>query len=115
MPNVFRVGEVYLPLDSKVADCDRRATGDAGALSVGGGGGGGGDAAPTLLPWFRETSSSVFKSLSCQYGSVSVTTSKALPSGLQQLTNDSNTAQLYTHHKALQERTSNKSEHKFHR
>jgi hypothetical protein len=50
MPNVFRVGEVYLPLDSKVADCDRRATGDAGALSVGGGGGGGGDAAPTLLP-----------------------------------------------------------------
>ena len=50
MPNVFRVGEVYLPLDSMVAFRDRGVTGDAGALSVGWGGGGGGDVAPTLLP-----------------------------------------------------------------
>jgi len=50
MPNVFRVGEVYLPLDIMVALRDRGVTGDAGALSVGGGGGGGGDVAPILLP-----------------------------------------------------------------
>jgi len=50
MPNVFRAGEIYLPLDNVVPLRDRRVTGDAGALSVGGGGGGGGDVASTLRP-----------------------------------------------------------------
>jgi len=118
MPYVFRVGEVYLPLDNEVPDCDRIGTGVTGALSVGGGGGGGGDAAPTPLPWFRETgspSSSELKSGSFQNVSVSVTMSKAPPNGLQQIRNDTNTAQLYTHHKALQGRMANKSKHIFHR
>jgi hypothetical protein len=68
MPIVFRVGEVYIPLDSMVPVRDRGVTGDAGALSVGGGGGGGGDVASTPLLWLRgagSPSSSELKSESC--------------------------------------------------
>jgi hypothetical protein len=99
MPDVLRVGEVYLPLDNEVPARDRGVTGDAGALSVGGGGGGGGDFASTLFLLFREAgspSSSEVKSESCRDLSVSVTMSKAPPNRLQQIKNERNTAQLYT-------------------
>jgi hypothetical protein len=118
MPIVFRVEEVYLPLDSMVPVRDRGVTGDAGALSVGGGGGGGGDVASTPLPCLRERgspSSSELKSESCWYFSVSGTISNAPHNRLQQIGQDRNTAQLYIHHKALQGRTSYKSKHTFHR
>lgn len=106
MPHVLRVEEVYLPVFGELVLCDRTLTGDAGTLSVGGDGG------------RRETgspSSSKLKSETEWYVSVSVTMSKAPSNRLLQIRHDRNTAQLYTHHKALQGRTSNKSEHIFHR
>lgn len=62
----------YLPLDSMVPVRERRLTGDAGALAVGGGGGGGGDVTSAPLPRLRETGSPSSSELKSESSSVSV-------------------------------------------